>query len=320
MKYKMKKRNFRYYFVLIGIFLVSTLVKAQQDPQYTQYMYNMNVINPAYATDNSGVINLGGLYRTQWVGAVGAPKTATLFAHSPIAKRVEMGVSFINDAIGDVVNENNIYVDFAYVLPVSEKNKLSFGIKGGATFFNTNFSGFQFTDPDFDFAFENNINEVFPNVGVGTFFFGENYYLGLSAPNLLTTKHINSKNGIKTTGVEEIHYFFTGGYVFDLNSNLKFKPAFMTKAVSGAPLSVDVTTNFLINNKLELGAGYRFDDSVSGLVNFYVLPNLRVGYSYDYTLSNLGRYNSGTHEIFLLFDLDTSSLSSKGFEKSPRFF
>ena len=316
----MKKRNFKYYFVLIGIFLVSTLVKAQQDPQYTQYMYNMNVINPAYATDNSGVINLGGLYRTQWVGAVGAPKTATLFAHSPIAKRVEMGVSFINDAIGDVVNENNIYVDFAYVLPVSEKNKLSFGIKGGATFFNTNFSGFQFTDPDFDFAFENNINEVFPNVGSGTFLFGENYYLGLSAPNLLTTKHINSKNGIKTTGVEEIHYFFTGGYVFDLNSNLKFKPAFMTKAVSGAPLSVDVTTNFLINNKLELGAGYRFDDSVSGLVNFYVLPNLRVGYSYDYTLSNLGRYNSGTHEIFLLFDLDTSSLSSKGFEKSPRFF
>jgi type IX secretion system PorP/SprF family membrane protein len=147
MKYKMKKRNFKYYFVLIGIFLVSTLVKAQQDPQYTQYMYNMNVINPAYATDNSGVINLGGLYRTQWVGAVGAPKTATLFAHSPIAKRVEMGVSFINDAIGDVVNENNIYVDFAYVLPVSEKNKLSFGIKGGATFFNTNFNGFQFTDP-----------------------------------------------------------------------------------------------------------------------------------------------------------------------------
>ena len=316
----MKKRNFRYYFVLIGIFLVSTLVKAQQDPQYTQYMYNMNVINPAYATDNSGVINLGGLYRTQWVGAVGAPKTATLFAHSPIAKKVEMGVSFINDAIGDVVNENNIYVDFAYVLPVSDKNKLSFGLKGGATFFNTNFSGFQFTDPDFDFAFENNINKVFPNIGVGTFFFGENYYLGLSAPNLLTTKHINSKNGIKTTGVEEIHYFFTGGYVFDLNSNLKFKPAFMTKAVSGAPLSVDVTTNFLINNKLELGAGYRFDDSVSGLVNFYVLPNLRVGYSYDYTLSNLGRYNSGTHEIFLLFDLDTSSLSSKGFEKSPRFF
>jgi type IX secretion system PorP/SprF family membrane protein len=231
-----------------------------------------------------------------------------------------MGVSFINDAIGDVVNENNIYVDFAYVLPVSDKNKLSFGLKGGATFFNTNFSGFQFTDPDFDFAFENNINEVFPNIGVGTFFFGENYYLGLSAPNLLTTKHINSKNGIKTTGVEEIHYFFTGGYVFDLNSNLKFKPAFMTKAVSGAPLSVDVTTNFLINNKLELGAGYRFDDSVSGLVNFYVMPNLRVGYSYDYTLSNLGRYNSGTHEIFLLFDLDMSSLSSKGFEKSPRFF
>jgi len=110
--------------------LTSTLLKAQQDPQFTHYMYNMNVINPAYATDNAGVVNLGGLYRTQWVGAVGAPKTATIFAHSPIAKRVEMGLSVVNDAIGDVVKENNIYADFAYVLPVSEKTKLSFGLKG----------------------------------------------------------------------------------------------------------------------------------------------------------------------------------------------
>lgn len=315
----MKQRNYTYYLVLASIFLISSQAKAQQDPQFTHYMYNMNVINPAYATDNAGVINMGGLYRTQWVGAVGAPKTATLFAHAPIAKRVEMGLSFVNDAIGDIVNENNIYADFAYVIPVSDKSKLSFGLKGGLTLFDANLVGLQLLEPA-DNAFASNINKVFPNVGVGTFFFGDKYYLGLSAPNLLTTKHINNKDGIQYTGVEAIHCFFTGGYVFDLNQSLRFKPAFMAKGVSGAPFSLDLTTNFLINNKVELGAGYRFDDSVSGLVNFYITPTLRIGYSYDYTLSNLGQYNSGTHEVFMLFDIDMLRFASKGFEKSPRFF
>lgn len=314
------KNSILKYLVFIGIFLLPMLVKAQQDPQFTQYMYNMNVINPAYATDNEGVINVGGLYRTQWVGAVGAPKTATVFAHAPIAKRVEMGLSFVNDAIGDVVHENNIYADFAYVIPVSERSKLSFGVKGGITLFDVSFNNFKYTDEQSDPAFANNVNKNFPNVGAGTFFFSDHYYLGFSVPNFLTTKHIERQDGIQTTGVEAIHYFFTGGYVFDLNPNLKFKPAFMAKGVSGAPLSMDLTANFLINNRFELGAGYRWDDSVSGLVNFYVTPSLRIGYSYDYTLSNLGKYNSGTHEIFLLFDLDMSRLSSKGFDKSPRFF
>jgi type IX secretion system PorP/SprF family membrane protein len=308
------------YLVFIGILLMTTLAKAQQDPQFTHYMYNMNVINPAYATDNEGILNVGGLYRTQWVGAVGAPKTGTLFAHYPIAKRVEVGLSFVGDAIGDVVHENNIYADFAYVIPVSDNNKLSFGVKGGVTLFDTSFNGFKYTDEASDPAFANNISKSFPNVGAGTFFFSDHYYLGFSVPNLLTTKHIERNDGIQTTGVEAIHYFFTGGYVFELNPSLKFKPAFMAKGVSGAPLSMDLTANFLINDRLELGAGYRWDDSVSGLVNFYVTPSLRVGYSYDYTLSNLGKYNSGTHEIFLLFDLDLSRLSSNGFDKSPRFF
>jgi len=300
--------------------LVGFVAKAQQDPQFTHYMYNMSVINPAYATDDEGVLNLGGLYRTQWVGAVGAPKTATAFAHMPIAKRVEVGISFINDAIGDVVKENNIYADVAYVIPVSENTKLSFGVKGGITLFDTNFNGFKYTDAAPDPAFANNISKLFPNVGAGTFFFSDHYYLGFSVPNLLTTKHLERKNGVQTTGVEAIHYFFTGGYVFDLSPSVRFKPAFMAKGVSGSPLSIDLTTNFLINNRFELGAGYRWDDSVSGLVNFYVTPTLRVGYSYDYTLSNLGQYNSGTHEIFLLFDLDLSRLSSNGYDKSPRFF
>ncbi len=308
------------YVIFIVVMMLSVRVSAQQDPQFTHYMYNMSSVNPAYATDNEGVVNIGGLYRTQWVGAVGAPKTVSAFAHAPIAKRIEMGVSIISDEIGDVVKENNLFADIAYVIPLSSKNKLSFGVKAGATFFDANFNGFQYSDSNPDPAFAENINRVFPNVGAGAYFFSDNYYLGFSAPNLLETKHLEHQNAISTIGVEEVHYFITGGYVFDLSSSVRFKPAFMAKGVAGAPLAFDLTTNFLINNFVEVGAGYRFDDSVSGLVNFYVTPSLRVGYSYDYTLTNLGDYNSGTHEIFLLFDLNLSSLSSKGYDKSPRFF
>lgn len=306
--------------LLVALVLSAGVTRAQQDPQYTHYMYNMSVINPAYATDNEGVLNVGGLYRTQWVGAVGAPKTVNVFAHMPLAKRVETGISVVSDEIGDVVKENNLYVDFAYVIPVSDKNKLSFGVKGGITFFDANFNGFQFSDANPDPAFAENINQTFPNVGAGTYFFGENYYVGLSVPNFLRTKHLERGNGVATIGAEEIHYFLTGGYVFDLNPNLRFKPAFMARGVSGAPMAFDVTANFLFSERFELGAGYRFDDSVSGLVNFYITPTLRMGYSYDYTLTNLGEFNSGTHEIFLLFDLDFSGLGGKGYDKSPRFF
>lgn len=306
--------------IILIFLLASVLSSAQQDPQFTHYMYNMSVINPAYATDDEGVINVGGLYRSQWVGAVGAPKTFTAFVHSPIAKRVEAGVSFVADEIGDVVKENNVYVDVAYVIPVGPSQKLSFGVKGGATFFDANFNGFQYSDTAPDPAFANNISRTFPNVGVGAYYFGENYYLGFSVPNLLRTKHIERSDAIATIGVEEIHYFMTGGYVFRLSDNTRLKPAFMAKGVKGAPMAFDLTLNALFYDRFELGAGYRLEDAVSGLATFYITPNLRLGYSYDYTLTNLGTFNSGTHEIFLLFDLDTSGLSGKGYEKSPRFF
>jgi len=307
------------YKIHLIILLVTLISNAQQDPQYTQYMYNMSVINPGYATDDAEVINFGALYRAQWVGSEGGPTTGTFFAHSPIAKKVEMGISVVHDEIGDVVKESNVYVDFAYVLNLNESNKLSFGIKGGATFYSTNFNGFIYSDELPDPAFAENLSKTFPNIGVGAFYFGENYYLGLSSPNLLKSKHLEKQDGVIATGVEEIHYFFTGGYVFNLNDNLKFKPAFMTKAVAGAPMSLDLTANFLINNVFELGAGYRWDDSVSGLVNFKITPSLRIGYAYDYTLSNLGKFNTGSHEIMLLFDLNKKG-KTNGYDKSPRFF
>lgn len=307
------------YLILLSALFMCLVSSAQQNPQYTQYMYNMSLVNPAYATDNLDVINIGGLYRAQWVGSVGGPTTGSFFAHSALGKKVEGGVSVLHDEIGGIVTETSLYADFAYVLPVSDKNKLSFGLKGGATFFSTNFNGFVYSDALPDPAFANNLSRTFPNIGVGTFYFSQNYYIGFSAPNLLTTKQLEQHDGIVATGVEAVHYFLTGGYIFNINSNLKFKPAFMAKAVSGAPTAIDLTGNVLINNIFEAGLGYRLGDSFSGLVNFKINPSLRVGYAYDYTLSNLGRFNSGSHEIMILFDLNKSG-NKNGYDKSPRFF
>lgn len=306
------------YLIFTAIILFSIKGIAQQDPLYTQYMYNMSVINPAYATDNPGMLNLGGIYRTQWVGIDGAPNTASFFAHTPLSERVEVGISIVHDEIGDVVKENNITADFAYVLPLDDNgNKLSFGVKGGITTFDADLARLetnQLNDPAFQ-----NINELFPVFGVGAYFFGDNYYLGASAPNLFTSKHIENEQGLRGLGEENIHYFLTGGYVFDLTEDFKLKPAFMARGVQGAPLSVDVTANVLMFNRLEAGIGYRWDESITGLINFAVTPGLRVGYAYDYTTSNLGNYNDGSHEFLLLFDLDLFGFS-KGYDKSPRFF
>ena len=316
------KHSLLKYLSAILVVMSTTTVLAQQDPQFTHYMYNMSVINPAYATENKDVINMGGIYRAQWVGIEGAPTTQSFFAHKPLSKNVEVGISIVHDEIGDVVQESNIFADFTYVLSLSERTRLSFGLKAGVTLFSANFNGFQYTDPVLDPAFQNNINQTFPNIGAGTYLFGDNYYLGLSAPNLMTSRHLETNNGVVGSGVESVHFFLTGGYVFTFNGNdnFKLKPAFMAKGVEGAPVSIDLTTNVLINNRFEAGVGYRVDDSVSGLVGFYVTPTLRIGYSYDYTLSNLRSFNSGSHEVFVLFDLDLGRLSKKGYDKSPRFF
>ncbi|SHM67115.1 PorP/SprF family type IX secretion system membrane protein [Flavobacterium xinjiangense] len=308
----MKKR------ILIIIFLFFIIrVSAQQDAEYTQYMYNMNVLNPAYATGMQSMLDIGTVYRTQWVGAVGAPKTLSVFAHMPVNKKIEIGFSLISDDIGDgAKKENNFYVDFAYVLQLNDSQRLSLGLKAGATSIQTNFNGFKFESSSPDFAFEN-VNILKPNIGIGAYYFNDVYYVGLSAPNLLNSKHIEERSGISNYGSENVHVFFTGGYVFTLSDSFKLKPAFMSKFVQGAPIAVDVSANVLYNDKFELGAAYRVGDAISALMNVKVTPSVRVGYAYDYTISNLGQFNSGTHEIFVLFNLD---LLGKGYDKSPRFF
>lgn len=307
--------------ILLVFFFLSILkATAQQDPHFTQYMNNMSVVNPAYATATPAILNLGSLYRYQWAGIEGAPKTLTLFAHTPINQKIEAGFSLVSDDIGDgAKKETNFFTDFAYVLQLNEKQKLSFGLKAGFSSISTNFNGFQLNsgDTSTDKAFSENINETVPNIGVGAYYFTDNYYVGLSTPNLLSSEHIKSRAEINSFGPQEIHTFLTGGYVFDLNEAFKLKPAFMAIFVKGAPVSVDLTANLLYNEKFELGAAYRFGDAVSLLMNVNVTPNLRVGYSYDYVTSNLSQFSSGSHEIVLLYNLD---LLGKGYDKSPRFF
>lgn len=307
------------YLQFITLF-VTTLMWSQQDVQYTQYMYNMSIINPAYTTGTTGVFNMGGLYRTQWVGVVGAPQSANLFVHTSLNDNVEVGLSYVNDNIGDIVKENNLFADFAYKLDFDNQRNLSFGLKAGASFFNVDFSSLNLesggasTDPNF----ENNVSQTFFNFGAGIYYNTANYYVGLSIPNFIKSKHLDLDNG-KYQGVEEAHFYLTGGYVFELNPQFKFKPAFLAKAATGAPIALDLTANVLYENRLEFGLGYRLNDAVMGLVNFGITPELRIGYAYDYTISNLSDFSSGSHEFLILYNLDSFGIN-KGFDKSPRFF
>lgn len=286
---------------------------SQQDAQYTQYMYNMNILNPAYAGSNPGTLSASLLGRTQWVGIPGAPQTAVLSVHKPITDRMGLGGSILTDKIGPI-NEHFFNVDYSYTLPIGYYDNLAFGIKGGISLVNAKLAELDLNDYN-DVNFLHNLNNLQPNIGFGAFYYSDIYYVGFSIPNLLKTTYLEQNNDFKTTISKRNHLFLTAGYVFDLSYDWKFKPSLMAKAAKGAPVSLDLSANFLFDNVFEVGGSYRWDDSASFLVNAKVSENFRVGYSYDFTTSKLHQFNSGSHEIILLFDLKTSYEII-----SPRFF
>lgn len=287
---------------------------AQQDPHYTQYMYNMSVINPAYAGSKEN-LSMGLLYRKQWVGIEDAPTTGTLFGHSKVGKNVGLGLSVITDKIGPV-EENNIYGDFSYTLNLGGEHKLAFGIKAGVTLHNVGlYSDVYNTLPDpNDPAFSEDTSNAYLNLGSGFFYYTNKYYLALSVPNMMKSKHLDF-NG-REFGSEESHYFLTGGYVFDINETVKFKPFFMLKSAFNAPTSLDASANFMFNNKFEIGATYRLDDSFGAMVNYAITPDIKIGYAYDHIVSDLKVVTPSSHEIILLFDVRFS----KKVSSSPRYF
>lgn len=308
---KFMKRVSKIISVLSLLFV--SVVYSQQDPQYTQYMYNMHIVNPAYA-GSAGTLNIGLLHRTQWVGLDGAPKTTVATINAPIKKNLGIGLSVFSDKIGPV-SEQNLFADISYTIETSDYGKLAFGVKGGFTFLDASLSTLDLGDIIADDVFREDINDTYANFGAGAFYYTSNFYVGLSMPNMLNQYHLKKKSGIISSASEKMHYFLTSGYVFELNDKLKLKPSVLIKGVGGAPLSIDFSGNVLINDKLEFGLSWRFDDSVSALMNIEVAPLIRVGYAYDYTTTNLGDFNSGTHEIILLM---TISNSRNGL--SPRFF
>lgn len=310
---------------LIRIIIIScigwfqfTHADGQQEPQFTQYMFNTTAINPAYAGTRDA-INLLWLSRIQWTGMEGAPRTNTFSVHAPIQNyRMGLGLSVVTDAIGPVKN-HYISMNYAYRVQLTEQIILSMGLKGGIYNYNANLRGRHVGGGvDSDPAFSSNQEVRFrPNAGIGMYMYTNRWYLGLSAPKLLET-HLTEINS-PTSVWDELkrHYFFIAGYVFDVNRELKLKPSMMAKYVEGAPLSVDIAAQFVYQEQYWIGCSYRFNDAFALIANWQLSRQLMLGYSYDRTISDLGSVNDGTHEILISFDFD-GMLKKK--LKSPRFF
>lgn len=298
---------------------------AQQDPQFTQYMYNTQVVNPAYAGSREA-LNLGLLGRTQWVNFEGSPKTATFTFNTPVGalKNMGLGLSVVHDQIGPSV-ESNINVDYSYTIQTGVNGKLAFGLKAGIDLLDVDFTKLNVADGGD--IFETNIdNRLLPQLGAGVYYYTNKFYAGLSVPNFLETEHfdssnINTVNGSSgsagtTVASEEMTYFFITGYVFDINENIKFKPASLLKIVNGAPLQWDVSANFLFNEKFTLGASYRWSASLSALAGINISKGMFLGFAYDYQTTDIENYSNGSYEFFLTIDIFNNPAKIL----TPRFF
>ena len=299
--------------------LLTSVTFAQQLPQFTQYMFNTISINPAYAGSRE-TLSVVGLHRSQWVGLEGGPQTQTLSVHAPLRnEKVGLGLSVINDELG-FENFQYVYADFSYTIQTGVNTKLAFGIKGGVTAYNLDgdFVASGAPDPingqpdNLIFGFEDRLDF---NVGAGVYWHSDRWYVGLSAPRIFTNEYTGQGT---FEALERVSYYFTGGYVFDLSDNIKLKPSTLLKATNGAPLSFDISANFLFNEKFWIGGGYRINEqaaAIGGIVDFQVSKQLRIGYAYEYPISDIRPFTSGTHEILLMFEIFKSRRI-----KSPRYF
>ncbi|RZJ70789.1 MAG: type IX secretion system membrane protein PorP/SprF [Flavobacterium sp.] len=300
-------------YVLLLFMLSAISARAQQDPQYTQYMYNTLTVNPGY-TGSAGMLEGTLQHRSQWVGIDGAPRTQAFTIHTPLAnERIGLGLSAVNDRLGPA-DEFHVDANFSYTIPIGYESNLAFGLKAGARILNIDWARGIY-EQEGDPYLNNNINnKTTPTIGAGIYYYTEKWYAGVSVPNFIRGEYYDD---IRESAVaDRLHYYVMGGYVFDLSDDLKFKPAVLGKIVSGAPVTVDVSANFMLQEVVTLGASYRYDDSVSALVGFQLTAGIFAGYSYDYSTTALNKYNNGSHEIILRFRLVPRSARIK----SPRFF
>ncbi len=311
-------KNFKivWFQLFMMVMLVFTgKVYAQQDPMYTQYMNNILSVNPAYAGVGE-MLNMMVVSRNQWVAFDGAPVTQSFVIHSPITKyRMGVGLSLLKDKIG-VISQTGAYIDYSYRIPFGEKSFLSLGLKGGVNFYEAGLSELSTIDSN-DPIFATDVTRNFlPNVGIGLFLNSERFFTGLSIPKMIRNEINKNEYSSEYISKEQIHLFFMAGYVFDINRIIKFKPYFLTKYVQNAPLSVDLSAQLLFFDRLWVGAMYRIGDAVGGLVQIQLSNQLRVGYSYDVTASELNTFNNGTHEVLVSYDFNFG----RGKVRSPRYF
>lgn len=286
---------------------------AQQDPHYTQYMYNTMNVNPAYAGSRGHTV-ITAIGRIQWVGFEGAPNTQNLTYDTPLGySGLGLGINLMNDELGP---SKETYLDgnLSYTIQTGEDGNLAFGLRLGGRLLNIDWSKGSAQDEN-DGSFEPINNRFLPTIGAGIYYYKPKWYIGLSVPNMLRKEHYDADRPKGDIAVERAHFFLIAGYVFDLNENVKFKPATLLKAVPGAPLSLDVSANFLFNEKFRAGLAWRWDDSISALLGFQASRSLLIGYSYDLTTSNYNVTNSGTHELMLQYQIFRDIRY-----RSPRFF
>ena len=305
--------------ILLAVVLLAKIqvANAQLEPQFTQYMFNEMFINPGYAGSRDAM-SLTAAYRNQWVGMDGAPITETFSAHAPLRNnRIGLGLSVLNESIG-VTHDLGAYANYAYHIPMSNENTFSLGLQAGVMNHQEQLLEVKVQDYGDNSFIANTPQLTLPNVGFGMYFHSRTYYLGLSIPRLLQNK-IDITAAKKVTDRVNIpywHYYFMGGYVYQLTDGIKLKPTFMVKAVSGAPVEADIGLHALFNEVFWIGASYRTKDSWAAITSFQVTKQLRLGYSYDYSTQGLQKYNSGTHEITLGYDFTFD----KNKIVTPRYF
>lgn len=309
----MNKKSSLYKVFAILICLLSLEAYSQQRPQYTQYMYNTMTVNPGY-TGSLGTFYGVGVYRAQWTGIEGAPVSQNVAVHSPFGNEVlGLGLNIANETLGPA---SQVFADgnFSYNIRVSQTTKLGLGLKAGAKLLNVDFSKGSYLDPNDPLLSQNIDNRVNPTIGAGAFLYSDKWYLGLSVPDFISDKFFDE--GSNSVAKEEIQFYMIGGYVLDLSSDFKFKPAFLVQYSQNLPVTVDISANFMFKERFTLGVAYRYEDAVSGLAGFNINQSFFIGYSYDYTTSEFTDYTKGSHEIILTYTLPIKGKAVY----SPRFF
>jgi type IX secretion system PorP/SprF family membrane protein len=288
-------------------------VWSQNDPMFTQYMFNELYINPAYAGSRE-FLSTTALVRQQWVGLDGAPNNQTLSAHKPIFNnKIGAGLTFLNESIG-VSKRTQINANGAYRIQMG-KNNLSFGLQLGLAGISENLSSLGLIN-DNQFA-TNTGRRLAPNMGFGTYYLTPKWYAGFSIPRLLQNRLDGTSGEVSNRfNMTDWHYFITAGSLHSINSDFKVKPSMMLKAASGAPVELDINAMAIYRDRLWAGLGYRSGDAINVLVGAQINQQLRAGYSYDYATSRLGNFHSGSHELMIGYDFNFQ----KDKVVSPRYF